>query len=92
MEESTLEALGKSLAGTNEWVSTGILVEVHDSIDSSSEATEVDIASTMGFAQVGGRIAFDETGVSNFRILCSNHIFESCVRTVILNLSPEIRI
>ena len=85
MEESALEALGKSLAGNNEWVSTGILVEVHDSIDSSSEATEVDIASTMGFAQAGGRIAFDETGVSNFRL-----IIESCVRTIFSNLVFEL--
>ena len=46
MEDSTLEALGKSLASNNEWVSSGtILVQVHETIDPISEATEVDLAS-----------------------------------------------
>ena len=46
MEDSTLEALGKSLASNNEWVSSGtILVQVHETIDPISEATaEVDLA------------------------------------------------
>jgi hypothetical protein len=68
MEESTLQALGKSLAGNNEWVSSGIMVQVHESIDPSSEATEVDIASTIGFAQGRSRLQFDiSSSVSNFR-------------------------
>ena len=67
MEESTFEALGESLAGKNEWVSSGILVQVHESLDVISEATEVDLASTIGFDQVGGRgcYPFDPTCVSN---------------------------
>jgi hypothetical protein len=77
MDESTLEALGESLAGNNEWVSTGILVQVHEFIDPCSEATEIDIASTMGLLEAkGGRFSFDKTGVSNIRILFSNLIFE----------------
>jgi hypothetical protein len=69
MEESTLEALGESVTGNNEWVSTGILVQVHESIDTSSEATEVDIASTIGFTRRGNYcLPFDKAGVSNFRI------------------------
>jgi hypothetical protein len=48
MDECTFKALGASLAGTNEWVSSGVLVQVHESIDPSSEAIEVDIASTLG--------------------------------------------
>jgi hypothetical protein len=59
MEESTLDALGASLAGNNEWVSNaGILVQVHELID----PTEVDIASTIGFGQVGSCISFAKTG------------------------------
>jgi hypothetical protein len=67
MEESTIMgALGASLAGNKEWVSNGILVQVHELIDPCSEATEVDIASTIGLLQLGSRISFDKTGVSNF--------------------------
>jgi hypothetical protein len=62
MEESTLDALGASLAGNNECVSNGILVQVHELIDPCSEATEVDIASTIGFGQVGSCISFAKTG------------------------------
>jgi hypothetical protein len=71
MDESTLEALGQSLAGDNEWVSSGILVQAHESIDPGSEAIEVDIASTLGFAQAQNR-----SSVSNFRIWSSNISFE----------------
>ena len=64
MEESssTLEALGESLASNNEWVSSGIQVQVHESIDSISQATtEVDVASTLGFSIAGGqRFPFDD--------------------------------
>lgn len=49
MDESALEALGKSPAGNNEWVSSGVMVQAHESIDNRSEATEIDIASTIGF-------------------------------------------
>jgi hypothetical protein len=67
MEESTLEALGESLAGNNDWVvSNGILVQVNELIDPCSEATEVDIASTIGLLQVGSHISFGKTGVSGF--------------------------
>jgi hypothetical protein len=62
MEESTLDALGASLAGNNEGVSNGILVQVHELIDPCSEATEVDIASTIGFGQVGSRISIAKIG------------------------------
>ncbi len=86
MEESTLEALGESLAGNNEWVvSNDILVQVNELIDPCSEATEVDIASTIGLLQLGSRISFDKTGVSNFWILFSNPIFEFDVRNKISN-------
>jgi hypothetical protein len=65
MEESILEALGESLASYNEWVSSGILVQVHESIDPISEAIEVDLASTLGFSIAGGTcFPFDQTCVS----------------------------
>jgi hypothetical protein len=77
MDESTLESLGESLAGNNEWVSSGILVQVHESIDPISQATQVDLASTLGFAHVGRCcFPFDLTCVSylfsHFRIIFSN--------------------
>jgi hypothetical protein len=59
MEESTIKALGESLAANNEWVSSGILVLVHESIDPSSEATEVYIASTIGLPRLNNGLAFD---------------------------------
>ena len=53
MEDSTLEALGESLASNNEWVSSGtILVQVHETIDPISEATEVDLASKIRISSV----------------------------------------
>jgi hypothetical protein len=85
MEESTLEALGESLAGNNEWVFNGILVQVRELIDPCSEDTEVDIASTIGLTQVGSRVSFAKTGVSNFRIWLSNLIFEFDFRNKVSN-------
>ena len=73
---STTATTTSLAAGNNEWVSNGILVEVHELIDPCSEAIEVDMASTIGFAQVGSRISFNKTGESNFRILFSNFVFE----------------
>jgi hypothetical protein len=72
MEESIFESLGQSLAGKNEWVSTGILVLAHESLHSSPEASEVDLASTLGFPPTGKPISYDiSSEVSNF-----SNIFE----------------
>jgi len=65
MEKSTLEALGESLASYNEWVSSGILLQVHESIDPISEAIEVDLASTLGFPNARGSLnPLEQTCVS----------------------------
>jgi hypothetical protein len=72
MDVSTFDALGASLAGTTEWVSSGILVQVHESIDPSSEAIEVDIASTLGLHFPRGKRPSLNNTVSNF----SNLVFE----------------
>jgi hypothetical protein len=80
MEESTLDALGASLADNNEWVSNGILVQVHELIDPCSEATEVDIASTIGFGQVGGLISFAKTGLV-YWFPATNSLNHSSVRS-----------
>jgi hypothetical protein len=79
MEESTLDALGESLAGNNEWISRGIQVQAHESIDPNSEATEVDLASTIGFPRERSSSATTNgviVGVSLF----SNFVFAFCFR------------
>ena len=65
MEESTLEALGESLASNNEWISSGIMVQAHESIDPSSVATEVDIASTIGWKGSGTTNGVIGSGTTN---------------------------
>jgi hypothetical protein len=86
MEESAFEALGTSLAAQNEWISSGILVQAHESIDPSSEASEVDIASTMGFPQVKRGTLFD---LSNEASDFSNFVFGFAFRILSSNLSFE---
>jgi hypothetical protein len=93
MEESiTLDALGESLAGNNEWISRGIQVQAHESIDPNSEATEVDLASTIGFPRERSGSATTTTtgvivGVSIFRILFSNLVFEFDILNRVSNFS-----
>ena len=83
MEASTLEALGESLASYNEWVASGILVQVHESIDPISEAIEVDLASTLGFPIQGGYgFPFDQSCVSKS---FSNFVFEPYFRICFSN-------
>jgi hypothetical protein len=72
MEESAFEALGTSLASQNEWISGGILVQAHESIDRGSEASEVNIVRTMGFPQARRGTAFD---LSNEASDFSNLVF-----------------
>jgi hypothetical protein len=72
MDESTFEALGESIASKNEWVSSGAMVHVHESIDPSSEVTEVDIAGTLGSSVTNGRALDLSYEVCNF----SNLFFE----------------
>jgi hypothetical protein len=93
MEESTLDALGESLAGNNEWISRGIQVQAHESIDPNSEATEVDLASTIGFPRERSGSTTTTTtgvivGVSIFRIiLFSNLVFEFDILNRVSNFS-----
>jgi hypothetical protein len=77
MEESAFEALGTSLASQNEWISSGILVQAHESIDPGSEASGVDVVSTMGFPQVRRGMAFDLSDLSKEASDFSNLVFAS---------------
>ena len=86
MEESTFEALGESLAGNDEWTSTGMLVQVHELIDPCSEAAELDVASILGDQAHHSALDLSSEVIHMFRIYFACLFFEFTFRTYFSHL------